>query len=262
MRSLNIGTQRLFRAVTIAALAAFLSCGGLGVWSRQSKRAKPNATSSLRGRGLARFSKRRSRSIPQARKRGRLAHRRTIPGPYAKIASSISANKPCRISALLFATIATPVGIPADIVEARPGSTVNHLAEAGMRRQSTLALVAAAIFVIALCVTAPASAACPAGSQFFAYGGAGGCVKPGSSEVVVKCFSMGKVCPTGWSNEGPTETGSWCCPPPPAPKGTNCVWRGTAPFCAGECEVGETLKARSSRRTYGCLTGSKAFCCR
>ena len=31
MRSLNVGTQRLFRAFTIAALAAFVSCGAVGL---------------------------------------------------------------------------------------------------------------------------------------------------------------------------------------------------------------------------------------
>ena len=44
-------------------------------------------------------------------------------------------------------------------------------------------LLAVVIFVIAACATEPAGA-CPAGSQFFAYGGAGGCVKPGSNEGV------------------------------------------------------------------------------
>ena len=148
-----------------------------------------------------------------------------------------------------------------------------------MRSQSILTLIAAVIFTIALCAASPARAACPSGSQFFAYGGAGGCVKPGSSEVVVRCFSMGKVCPTGWSNEGPTDSGSWCCPPvaskgtprgnPNAPKREEtCTWRGTAPFCKGRCLPGEAgrRRARDSEGTYAqsgvrrrCLTGLQSL---
>lgn len=101
--------------------------------------------------------------------------------------------------------------------------------------------------------------ACPGGSQFFAWGGDGGCVANG--KMVQKCFHMGS-CPSGWDREAETEGKSWCCPPPPRPKGTNCILRGTAPFCAGECEVGETLKARTAKGTQGCVTGSKAYCCR
>jgi hypothetical protein len=125
-------------------------------------------------------------------------------------------------------------------------------------RLTTPKLIAFGFFAVWACAT-PAEA-CPPGSQFFAYGGAGGCVADG--KMVMKCFHMGKVCPSGWSNEGESEGKSWCCPPPPRPKGTNCVWRGTAPFCGGECEVGETLKGRSGPKTMGCATGSKAFCCR
>ena len=149
-----------------------------------------------------------------------------------------------------------------------------------MRCPLPTTLIAAVIFAIALCPAAPARAACPAGSQFFAYGGAGGCVKPGSSEVVVKCFSMGKVCPTGWSNEGATDNGSWCCPPVASegtPRGNSnapkreetCTWRGTAPFCKGRCLPGEAGRASSAdgEGTYPnfgatCLRGLKAYCCR
>ena len=62
--------------------------------------------------------------------------------------------------------------------------------------------------------------------------------------MVVKCFSK--------SNEGPTETGSWCCPPvagqanpkPDQPtQSEECTWRGMAPFCKGRCESGEIKRA-------------------
>ena len=145
--------------------------------------------------------------------------------------------------------------------------------------RAAIVVIAAAIVAVASCAPFPASAACPEGSQFFAYGGAGGCVKPGSSEVVVKCFSMGKVCPTGWSNEGPTDTGSWCCPPVVAPKqnqpvqNETCTWRGMAPFCKGRCQRGEIGRAAiddsddpyaRAHTDFGadCVTGFKAYCCR
>jgi hypothetical protein len=117
------------------------------------------------------------------------------------------------------------------------------------------------IGLVMVAALAPWSAqACPYGSQFFAWGGEGGCVADGKQ--VMKCYHMGKTCPSGWSNEGESEGKAWCCPPPPRPKGSNCVLRGTAPFCDGECEVGETLNARTAPRTQGCVTGSKAWCCR
>jgi hypothetical protein len=100
--------------------------------------------------------------------------------------------------------------------------------------------------------------ACPGGSQFFAWGGDGGCVANG--KMVQKCFHMGS-CPSGWDREAQTDGKSWCCPPAPHPH-ERCELRGTAPFCAGECEVGETLKGRTAKGTQGCATGSKAICCR
>jgi hypothetical protein len=119
---------------------------------------------------------------------------------------------------------------------------------------SKLCLFAGCLLISA--VLASPLLACPSGSQFFAFGADGGCVANG--KMVQKCFHMGK-CPSGWSNEGQSEGLNWCCPPPPRPVGENCIWRGTAPFCAGECQVGETLKKRAKR---SCATGSKALCCR
>lgn len=43
-----------------------------------------------------------------------------------------------------------------------------------------------------------------------------------------------------------------------------CVWRGTAPFCAGECEQGERGLQRTAHPAVGdsCLTGTKILCCK
>ena len=127
-------------------------------------------------------------------------------------------------------------------------------------RHNLLAFTVIAIAALA----AGRTEACPAGSQFFAYGGAGGCVADG--QQVMRCYNMGQRCPSGWSNEGQAEAGSWCCPPPkqtsipqptPAPK-RKCVWRGTGPICDGECGQGEDRSGVSSK---GCITGYKILCC-
>ena len=43
-----------------------------------------------------------------------------------------------------------------------------------------------------------------------------------------------------------------------------CVWRGTAPFCAGECQPGETEHVRTQHPSEGdsCITGTKVHCCK
>ena len=128
-------------------------------------------------------------------------------------------------------------------------------------------LLGGCIVLIAASLASPVFA-CPSGSQFFAYGGAGGCVEPGTNKVVVKCFNMGKVCPTGWSNEGASDTGSWCCPQP-ATRTIRCTWRGTAPFCDGGCLAGEHVVEwayHAEEAHYGgfgatCAHGNKAYCC-
>jgi hypothetical protein len=45
--------------------------------------------------------------------------------------------------------------------------------------------------------------------------------------------------------------------------GVTCRWRGTAPFCAGECRNGETQAnpPPGSSSGSGCVTGSKVYCC-
>jgi hypothetical protein len=130
-----------------------------------------------------------------------------------------------------------------------------------MRGRSTPELIAFATFVIVSCVTAPASATCPAGSQFFAYGGAGGCVKPGSNEVVVKCFRNPSPCATGWSTEYAGDE-KWCCPPAGGgAKHLVCRVDGTSPFCHGTCREGEIVQRVGVDAGQKCLTGVKVLCC-
>ena len=135
----------------------------------------------------------------------------------------------------------------------------------GLSTLTSSRLLAGGMLLIAASFFSPVFA-CPSGSQFFAWGGDGGCVQPGTNKVVVKCFNMGKVCPSGWSNEGASDTGSWCCPQPAK---IRCTWRGTAPLCDGSCEAGEHVVEWAYRAIdahYGgfgatCGQGSKAYCC-
>jgi hypothetical protein len=117
-------------------------------------------------------------------------------------------------------------------------------------------------------MSGPADAACPAGSQFFGYGGDYGCVMPGETPTVVaKCWKgfqnpcSGAHCEGGW-----VDNERYCClavaPPKPPPSTQETFeayyWDGTAPFCDGRCRPGEHGKRIS---TKGCLTGRKIECC-
>lgn len=64
--------------------------------------------------------------------------------------------------------------------------------------------------------------------------------------------SFGNSCVTG--------TKALCCETP----GKTCQWRGTAPFCDGDCEGfgKEAVPPAGSNSGKGCLTGSKAYCCK
>jgi len=53
------------------------------------------------------------------------------------------------------------------------------------------------------------------------------------------------------------------------PSYSSCRWDGTSPFCAGKCLPGETEAGRSPGGAQniagfgaGCLTGTKAYCCK
>merc|ERR1712043_44051 len=44
-----------------------------------------------------------------------------------------------------------------------------------------------------------------------------------------------------------------------------CRWRGTAPICKGQCEMGETICDEdpcANGEEHCCVTGTKYFCCR
>lgn len=56
-----------------------------------------------------------------------------------------------------------------------------------------------------------------------------------------------------------TGSKSMCC----KTRGTMCQWRGTAPFCAGQCQGGEVQQTPPPGSSSGnkCVTGSKVYCC-
>lgn len=57
-----------------------------------------------------------------------------------------------------------------------------------------------------------------------------------------------------------TGSKALCCPS----RNSICRWRGTAPFCSGKCEPGET-QSTPPEGVFGgaaCLTGDRVYCCR
>lgn len=147
--------------------------------------------------------------------------------------------------------------------------------------------IALIVLLIALGATPAAAqvvnAACPDGTLLFGYGDSAGCIKPGTNEVVVKCFRQ-KTCPSGWKGAGlPDNRGlDLCCAPPPKPKketleemlnrvypNRTCYWDGSAPFCKGRCRPDFTAGYPSSDGKgmpagFGakCASGMKVYCCK
>jgi hypothetical protein len=66
--------------------------------------------------------------------------------------------------------------------------------------------------------------------------------------------------PADFGAECLTGSKALCC----SQAGVTCRWDGTAPFCDGECQQGETVGSPppGSSSGAGCLTGSKVYCCR
>ena len=127
------------------------------------------------------------------------------------------------------------------------------------------AISSASTMCLILSFVATSAHACPHNTRFSAYKGHGICAILGQGATAfVTCNVASGACPAGTtrehSNNDPTR--DYCCPTVPADRAPPiCVWRGTPPFCGGECEVGETVKARSGPKTMGCATGSMAYCC-
>jgi hypothetical protein len=124
-------------------------------------------------------------------------------------------------------------------------------------------LAASATMCLFLLVAATTALACPPGSRFSGYNGNGVCVYIGQGlATAVKCQTWpSRACPKGSTSEksGSDPNHLYCCPTKATYKRNPiCVWRGTGPICVGDCEVGETVQARSDE---GCTTGSKSFCC-
>jgi hypothetical protein len=74
-------------------------------------------------------------------------------------------------------------------------------------------IVFGVLFVVAATPAAPQvpNAACPSGTLLFGYGDSAGCIKPGTNEVVVKCFRQ-KTCSPGWKPAGlPDDRGYDLC---------------------------------------------------
>jgi hypothetical protein len=149
-------------------------------------------------------------------------------------------------------------------------------------------LMVIAFGVLSIAAATPAmsqvpNAACPAGTLLFGYGDSAGCIRPGTNEVVVKCFRQ-KPCPSGWKGTGVVDDSGreLCCPPPPPPKkdtleemlnkhypNRTCYYDGTAPFCDGKCPTDYDGKYPSKDGKgmppgFGkaCVTGMKVYCCK
>jgi hypothetical protein len=154
---------------------------------------------------------------------------------------------------------------------------------------STLTLSGIIVLLLLFAAATPAAAqvpnaACPAGTLLFGYGDSAGCVKPGTNEVVIKCFYQ-NTCSSGWKGSGVTNDKGYelCCPPPPPRKqqtleemlnehypNRTCMWDGTAPFCKGRCPANLRDGQYPSKNGKGmppgfgepCATGMKVYCCR
>jgi hypothetical protein len=151
------------------------------------------------------------------------------------------------------------------------------------RRSLSLLLGPLALLFALLCLGATSAHACPQGTVFSAYNGNGICAYAGQGATnAVQCTPMVNSCPPGTTHEHKTrgDTGDYCCPetiPKETAQNIECVWRGTAPFCDGECLGGEQwrgvahvqMDADKNRNTkawsggFGkdCESGGKVLCC-
>lgn len=143
-----------------------------------------------------------------------------------------------------------------------------------------IAVLIGATIACLLLVATQSAYACPEGTVFSAYKGNGICAYRGQGATkAVQCYKMVNSCPSGTSQEKKkSDPNYYCCPTTIQNKQSlRCVWRGTAPFCEGQCLDGEQYKGSSrdldgasrSPGTKGwsgsfgknCASGSKALCC-
>jgi hypothetical protein len=134
------------------------------------------------------------------------------------------------------------------------------------KKQSVIVLGGWALLFALLCLGATTAHACPSGTVFSAYNGNGKCVFSGMGATkAVQCTIMVNSCPSGTTHEHKKSDPNhdYCCPKTVTEKKPEtCVWRGTAPFCNGQCEEGERVVNRPGPKMLGCATGSKVYCCR
>ena len=108
------------------------------------------------------------------------------------------------------------------------------------------------------CLGATLAHACPAGTVFSAYNGNGICAYVGQGATkAVQCTKMVNSCPSGTTHEHKTrgDTGDYCCPTTIAnEQAINCVWRGTAPVCDGNCLFGEQERGAAHDLLHAGLT--------
>jgi hypothetical protein len=144
--------------------------------------------------------------------------------------------------------------------------------------RTAVSTICAAMVCLLLSATQSANA-CPEGTVFSAYKGNGICAFIGQgAKVAVQCYKADGKCPSGTTREKKkSDPNAYCCPTVVKGKSKQCTWRGTAPFCEGQCLFGEEYKG-SARNKEGagyaagmkgwsnlfgkdCASGSKALCC-
>jgi hypothetical protein len=152
-----------------------------------------------------------------------------------------------------------------------------------LRSSLSLLLGPLALLLALLCLGATSAHACPAGTVFSAYNGNAMCAYVGQgATAAVHCTKMVNSCPPGTTHEHKTrgDTGDYCCPSTiskATAQNIECVWRGTAPVCDGQCLGGEQerggahdqISADTNRSTkawsggFGkdCTAGAKVLCC-
>jgi hypothetical protein len=152
-----------------------------------------------------------------------------------------------------------------------------------LRRSLALLLGPLALLFALVCLGSTSVHACPPGTVFSAYNGNGICAYAGQgATAAVQCTKMVNSCLPGTTHEHKKQgdTGDYCCPstiPKAVEQNIECVWRGRAPFCDGECgaleqrrgvahdlihaSTNHSTKAWSGGFGKDCESGAKVLCC-